>query len=596
MNNSTPISLRSLPSADEARGILPQRLAARPRIPRATLDDVPTQPPIPSNPPRAPVDRRDGGDVESAPGPPDTRQRIEIGPDIHRVVDEAEGALANLRPRVYARAARLVTVHRVDGGVGRGDDGPLEAVALTSAALTDLLTRAADWVSARKADGSFAYKGQRVLPPSQAVRALMDRREWPQLPRLRGIVEAPTVRRDGTILATPGFDPSTGLLFDPHGRSFPPVPERPSGDEVGRAVAALRKPFLEFQWQQGDDVDIPVVTALILTFVARPAILGPVPCFAFDSTTRGSGKGLSAETAVIAATGRRPPVTVLSGEQEEQRKHLLAHALEGHRAVQLDNITQPLGGPVLSAAVTAGEVRDRILGVSRTATAPLDCVFVATGNNLRFFGDFDRRVLVARQEPTVERPEDRQPPGGFRYPDLRAYATRKHPKLVTAALTIIRGWDIAGRPPHGLTPFGSFEAWDGLVRAASLWAGLGDPLRCRARVKAFADDDVERIRALHEAWEESFGSRTATAMDAVDAAGERPRLRSALALLDSRGSPDRPNLQSIGHSLHSIAGRIVRGRRLERVGTKSPARLRVVPVKTAECAESPRLRSAGDGR
>ena len=43
------------------------------------------------------------------------------------------------------------------------------------------------------------------------------------------------------MLDEPGYDPATGLLFDPGGTEFPAVPEAPTRKE---ALAALEK-FLE---------------------------------------------------------------------------------------------------------------------------------------------------------------------------------------------------------------------------------------------------------------------------------------------------------------------------------------------------------------
>ncbi len=41
-------------------------------------------------------------------------------------------------------------------------------------------------------------------------------------------------------------------------------------------------------------------------------------------------------------------------------------------------------------------------------------------------------------------------------PEFRNFATTP---LLAAALTILRGWIVAGKPKHGLKPWGSFEQW-----------------------------------------------------------------------------------------------------------------------------------------
>ena len=39
--------------------------------------------------------------------------------------------------------------------------------------------------------------------------------------------------------------------------------------------------------------------------------------------------------------------------------------------------------------------------------------------------------------------------------------SRNRGQLLSAALTILRGWIAAGRPTHGLVPWGSYEGWSG---------------------------------------------------------------------------------------------------------------------------------------
>jgi hypothetical protein len=189
-------------------------------------------------------------------------------------------------------------------------------------------------------------------------------------------------------------------------------------------------------------------------------------------------------------------------------------------------------------------------------------------------GDFDRRVLVARQAPSVEKPEERQPKGGFRHPDLFAYVQREHPRFLAHALTVLRAYVVAGQPSHGLPPLGSFEGWDGLIRGASIWSGIGDPLECRTRIES-ADEDREQASALLEAWHSMYGGEAYTVAGAFAKAPEDGALRLALAAFDAKGDAKRPNIQSIGNRLKSLVGRLVGGKRLERVGKGSPATYRV---------------------
>src|SRR5262249_19525636 len=155
------------------------------------------------------------------------------------------------------------------------------------------------------------------------------------------------------------------------------------------------------------------------TVVARPAIAGPAPLFAFDGNGPGVGKSLLADLIAVLATGRRMARQVWPhgrDADDEMRKRITPLALAGERTGLLDNIAWPqaLGGAPLDAALTSTTWQDRILGRSEvTAELPLVTVWFATGNNLTYGSDILRRVLVSRLVSDLERPEERS---GFRHP------------------------------------------------------------------------------------------------------------------------------------------------------------------------------------
>jgi hypothetical protein len=64
------------------------------------------------------------------------------------------------------------------------------------------------------------------------------------------------------------------------------------------------------------------------------------------------------------------------------------------------------------------------------------------------------------------------------HPDLLACVRRERPKLVAAALTILRGYVVADRP-HRRRKLGGFEAWSDLVPGAVRWAELTHPMQSR---------------------------------------------------------------------------------------------------------------------
>ncbi len=74
-----------------------------------------------------------------------------------------------------------------------------------------------------------------VDPPTSIVRTLKERIGT----ILSGVVTAPTMRADGSIINAPGYDEATGLLFDPHGAEFPSIPDHSTRGDAERALALL---------------------------------------------------------------------------------------------------------------------------------------------------------------------------------------------------------------------------------------------------------------------------------------------------------------------------------------------------------------------
>jgi putative DNA primase/helicase len=73
------------------------------------------------------------------------------------------------------------------------------------------------------------------------------------------------------------------------------------------------------------------------------------------------------------------------------------------------------------------------------------------------------------------------------------------PRLVAAALTLLRAYVVAGRPePVRRVP--SFEAWSALVPSALVWAGEADATK--AIPEESADEATETTNALITAWPE----------------------------------------------------------------------------------------------
>jgi hypothetical protein len=515
----------------------------------------------------------------------DTRPLIRIrGGELHRHVEaaaEALGSASRAHPfeGVYRRGTLLVRPGRVESGAEperaglRRAPGTLTILTVSTDYLTLALTRCARW---EKFDGR-AKAGVPANAPENVAAALASASDQLlPIPMLAGIVEAPTIRADGTLLDRPGYDPATRLLFDPGGVEFPPIPESPTREEAEAALALLREPLAEFPFAgEGSET---VILSQILTALVRKSMRA-APLHLVTAPTMASGKTLLATIGGYVATGRAPAMMSQATDPAEERKRLLALLLEGSPMVVVDNIERPLESDALCSILTEPLFTDRVLGMSRTATAPTNALFVATGNNATVAGDLTTRTIAATLDAKVERPEERR----FRL-NLHEWVPANRGRLVAAALTIIRGYIAAGEPRSGKLPnFARFEDWTRRVREPLTWLGMEDPCKGRERVEG-RDPVRAQLGGLIAAWHENYPGCAATTAEAVRLATREPtmaeaeadtaaraRLRDAIAEVASGRNGVSPG--SLGKFIAKHEGRFEGGLRFEKKGVSHQAAL-----------------------
>lgn len=492
----------------------------------------------------------------------------------------AAAAERNDRTALFQRDTELVRVHRLEGGEVRDGitraAGSARIAPLPLATLREMLTRAASF---RKITASEENKP--TSPPTWCVQAVAARGHWDGIPRLSGIVTFPTLRTDGSVLQKPGYDAASGLMYVPTG-NVDPVPESPTREDAARAVAELLAVLEDFPFAQDIDgaqlAHHAALVAALLTPLARPAFRETVaPLFVIEASVRGSGKSLLADVigTIVAGTGiARMKFPGADDPSGEFRKLVTSVVLSGDRLCLLDNVTGLLGGSTLDMMLTGGSWTDRLLGTMSMMTGPLNTVWYATSNNASLGGDTARRVLPIRLEPHHERPEQRS---DFKIPDIKGHVLEARPRLLAAALTILRAYIVAGCPKQKFTPWGSYEDFDRLVRAAVIWAGLPDPCLTRAglTVSNTAEDEGIRdlIHGLHalirvhpmansRSVKSVLASEITKALNSVtDPGTDDPysTIRNGLDALRPRGGKGTHSAQEIGLLLRHYRGRWVDG-------------------------------------
>jgi hypothetical protein len=361
--------------------------------------------------------------------------------------------------------------------------------------LLDYLDRSAKFMSGDKVSHCPEYAARRVMVARHG------------LPVLNGVINAATLRMDGSILNKQGYDKASGLLLNCKTVNSKII-ENPSIDDAKNALAELWRPFSKFPLV--NSVDRGVVLSALLTSALRPS-LPTSPGYGFDAPAAGTGKTLMAQAIGALATGRKTAALAPPGfDEDETRKKLFAAVISNQRVILWDNISSKhkFGNSAIDAFLTSETYQDRILGRSEIVEFPNNSLLMITGNNLKLNGDTFRRLLVARLDAEVEEPHMRV----FDFNPVD-YVIENRDDLISAALTLIR---FGYGKRIGAGRIASFEKWDDFIRqtvcaVAEFDENFSDP--SIAIKNQMVEGDQNKILSLMMGAQTEFGNDDFTVRD-----------------------------------------------------------------------------------
>jgi hypothetical protein len=416
--------------------------------------------------------------------------------------------------------------------------------------------------------GQYDGRSKKWLPidPPDNVATQLLQKGQSRFPKVAGVITAPTLRPDGSILDRPGYDPVTQLWYSPDSQLvLPQLLEKPTREQAEQALKLLTDLLVGFPFESG--VDYSVALAAILTAVLRGAF-DVAPMHLFRAHDVGSGKSFLIDLISTIARGQVCPVITNVKSMEEMEKRLGALVLEGVPMVSLDNCSDDIGGDLLCQITERRRIRIRILGKSEMPECEWRGVLFASGNNITYLGDMIRRGLLANLDAKVERPELRT----FDFDPIER-VIKNRGTYIAAPITIVRAYIAAGSP-NVCSPLGSYRGWSHFVRSPLVWLGQEDPVKSMEEMR---QEDPER-RALHaliDLWHNHLGLNApytanqlifnANLLADPDEQGEpQPELRDLL-LQQASGTRGNIDAKTLGNWLASIRGRIHDGHYIERV-------------------------------
>lgn len=298
--------------------------------------------------------------------------------------------------------------------------------------------------------------------------------------------------------------------------------------------------------------------------IGRAAIEGPVPLLLIDASDKGSGKTLLADLLAVIVLGKPAPRRTKPESPEEWKKAMLSLALAALPLVLLDNVTGTLQSDALDAVLTGTEFQERALGGNEESTHRFHSVFAVTANNALISEDLVRRSLQVRLEPGVERPEQRT---NFRHPDLLRYALAHRAELLSAALTVLRAYFVAGCPKVAMRAMGSHEEWSRVVRGALIWAGQPDVAVTQDDLRDCANEERTDSSTLLHAWYAYLGKAPTMLAALLEdlsrvEVGQHPQkeaLKQALCTFCPGAEGKLPTSRKLSYRIRGLTGKVMPG-------------------------------------
>jgi hypothetical protein len=398
---------------------------------------------------------------------------------------------ANSPPKLFMRMGQLCQI--------KADEDRRPSIEiLKEIDIKHYLTQAADFIRRDKEVIS-------VSPPKVLAQNILATPDLP-FPPLRGIVEVPVLRSDGSIVADPGYDPATKLYYHPlPGPALDPIlfasPDQQ--DAVNSVNFILHELLPDFPFV--DEASRANTLAALLTPIVRHVIDGPVPMGLFDAPQAGTGKTKLAEIIGMISTGRWTPMRtppMRRDDDAEWSKVITSALLKGSTINCFDNVDGVLRSPSLCLALTSQVYSDRLLGTNQQPEIPVICSWFSTGNNLQLGGDLPRRCYWIRLDAKVSQPWKRS---DFRHEDLEGWVTENRSRLSAALLTMARAWYTAGQPKSDSPILGSYQAWCRTVGSILKFSGIEGFLGNLDAMHERADLEGREWEAFLGAWHDHYG-------------------------------------------------------------------------------------------
>lgn len=372
------------------------------------------------------------------------RQLSEIVGDAMQAIRDDNGNA----PTIFVRGGALARI-------AQDERGYYSIQEMSGRSLLSKLSQIADWETV-SLDQNGDPVSKAVFPPTDAINAIMGAADWPGMPALAGVVNAPIFSSDGKLHDKPGYDSDTRHYYTGGVKVGNTAPIAPNIERAKDLI--LNNLLIDFPFK--DEASRAHAVAYLLLPFVRDRIVGPTPVHTVDAPSAGTGKGLLLNACAYAFLGHEVPTMPAAKDDDEWRKRISSSLMSGNTHLVIDNVNYELDSGSLASAFTQPVWQDRVLGSNREIKIPVRCIWGITANNIKLSQELARRCIWIRLDANAEQPWGRD---GFKHKFLISWVSKHRDELATAAITLIRAWIAKGQPLYTKRTKGSYEQWAGVM-------------------------------------------------------------------------------------------------------------------------------------
>lgn len=313
--------------------------------------------------------------------------------------------------------------------------------------------------------------------PTQLVKAYIETRDWPGVPRVKTMAVAPVLRDDWSLVWNKGYDAATETWVT---RSVQEPQTPVTAEELAvakKGLWSLLEPFA----LDGVGPRADCIAAALTPFLMTALPYAKIPAIIYTATQEGSGKTTLAQLNGLLGTGVEVQARAMPAASK-LTTDITTILNDGNKRVNLyDNIKTDLDDASIEALITSRHWSERAYHKQTSLDLENNTLWQFSMNNPTFSPDMARRSVVIKVDPQAVKAEWN--------PHIISNTVAQIDECRGFLVTLIRWW-LQNGAPRGSVRMSNFEDWSETASGILETAGITGMLETKAEY--FSERSVDR--------------------------------------------------------------------------------------------------------